>query len=527
MTYLFTNNQEIKNDIGNPLPISRNTTTNSTTNPIYIAGEIQTKPSGATTTTAFGELYGIQLNPVIQLDAIYGLDPNKFETYNALGGGIDVDGPLIVCNTGTTQYGYGVIRSRRVVRYRPGQGALARFTAAFTTGVAGYTQRAGLFNQEQALQIGYDGTTFGVLRQNGGKAVIYKLQVTTATNASQTVTITLNGVAKNITVISGTAAENATVIGSQSFPGWVIEYTNTSVVFLSESVGPMNGLFAISSTGNFAGTLTQLQAGVAHTTNWTSQSSFNIDKLDGTGPSGVIIDPTKLNVYQINFRWLGVGEIRYAMEDPNNGDMIFFHHEHYTNRHTTPHLDNPSLKLGYVAASLGGTGTNVIVTGASMMGGIEGNINTTSFPLAASNTRTTLNNSGTYYHLLSLHNRLILNNKINAREIILKSISTAANSSASTPVKFIIYKNPALDDPFVWNHVDDTWSAASISTTASSLNPASLVSIYEILVSPGAATTIDLTELRITIPANTHISVVVVGSGVISQADVTLNWVED
>jgi hypothetical protein len=37
MTYLFTNNQEIKNDVGNPLPISKDTTVNSAANPIYVS----------------------------------------------------------------------------------------------------------------------------------------------------------------------------------------------------------------------------------------------------------------------------------------------------------------------------------------------------------------------------------------------------------------------------------------------------------------------------------------------------------
>lgn len=36
MTYLFTDNQEIKNDIGNPIPISKNTTPNSDTNPLTV-----------------------------------------------------------------------------------------------------------------------------------------------------------------------------------------------------------------------------------------------------------------------------------------------------------------------------------------------------------------------------------------------------------------------------------------------------------------------------------------------------------
>ena len=122
--------------------------------------------------SAFGEPISVPITPVFQLDALYGLDPNKFETYSATGGSVDNDGPLMQCNTGTSLGGYGVIRSRRTVRYRPGQGAMARFTAAFTQGVSGYTQRAGFFTQEQALQVGFDGTQFGILRQNGGKAPI-------------------------------------------------------------------------------------------------------------------------------------------------------------------------------------------------------------------------------------------------------------------------------------------------------------------------------------------------------------------
>ena len=36
MTYLFTNDQEIKNEIGNPISISKNTNINSSTNKIHV-----------------------------------------------------------------------------------------------------------------------------------------------------------------------------------------------------------------------------------------------------------------------------------------------------------------------------------------------------------------------------------------------------------------------------------------------------------------------------------------------------------
>lgn len=477
--------------------------------------------------SAFGEPISVPITPVFQLDALYGLDPNKFETYSATGGSVDNNGPLMECSTGTSVGGYGVIRSRRTVRYRPGQGAMTRFTAAFTQGVAGYTQRAGFFTQEQALQVGYNGTEFGVLRQNGGKAVIYRLTITQAAGGSENVTVTLNGTAFVVPVTATTIAANATTLGNASYSGWIVEYNGTYINFLSESVGPMAGAFSVSSSGSLTGTMTQLQAGVAHTTTWTPQSQFTMDKLDGTGPSKMVLDPTKLNVYQIHFRWLGVGEITFAIENEGNGDMISFHHEHYTNKNTVPHLDNPSMKVGYVAASLGGSGTDVVVKGASCMGAIEGVIAPTSYPDSISASRSSLNSGGTYYHMLSLHNRRILNNKINAREVLLRSITAGAVSAASTPIRVLLYKNAAFASNLQYTVYNESWSSVFYSDTQTTLNPASYKPIYQFLLSPGAAETRDISYARIVLAPGDHVHVVIVGSGVISQADVALNWLDD
>jgi hypothetical protein len=153
---------------------------------------------GATHRSAFGEQIAIPITPVIQLDGLYGLSEKNFETFSATGGSADTTNTLMRVQTGTSIGGYGVLRSRRAVRYRPGQGAMSRFTAAFTqsapgVGVAGYTQRAGFFTQEQALQIGYDGENFGILRQNEGKAHIETLTVSAGAGSAGNITLTLNG----------------------------------------------------------------------------------------------------------------------------------------------------------------------------------------------------------------------------------------------------------------------------------------------------------------------------------------------
>ena len=148
---------------------------------------------GASSRSAFGELLTVTPTPVFQLDGLYGFDATKVERYtNATG--ITTTSTLFQASTGTSAYGYAVIRSKRTVRYRPGQGALARFTAKFDTGRTGYTQRAGFFTQEQALQVGYntDGK-FGIVRANGGKAHIHKFAIGTKAAGTENITVTLAG----------------------------------------------------------------------------------------------------------------------------------------------------------------------------------------------------------------------------------------------------------------------------------------------------------------------------------------------
>src|SRR6056300_1728137 len=76
---------------------------------------------GATSKSAFGEAIAIPITPVLQLDGLYGLDPRQFETFTATGGAATTTNTLMQCSTGTSIGGYGVIRSARAVRYRPGQ----------------------------------------------------------------------------------------------------------------------------------------------------------------------------------------------------------------------------------------------------------------------------------------------------------------------------------------------------------------------------------------------------------------------
>lgn len=480
---------------------------------------------GASSTTAFGEPLAIPLTPVIQLDAIYGITSNDYETFTATTGNVENSGSVFLTHTGTGAFGYGVIRSKRLLRYRPGQGALARFTAGFSTPQTQTIQRAGLFAQEQGLFIGNEGTNFGVTRQNGGKAHIYKLDITTGATGSGTAVVELNGTNYNVNLVTGTDVSTASQIEASSsafLGGYTIQAVSSSIFFAATSLGNRTGAVSFSGAGS-VGTVSTIQSGSDNVLSFTSQSDFSIDTLDGNGPSGMVLDTTKINVYQINFRWLGVGEIRYAIENQDSGDMIFFHHEHFTNQNEVPHLDNPSFKIGYIAANLSSdTITDVHTYGASMMGAIEGQIEITGYPTAVTVAKTSLS-ANDINHLLTVRNNLIFKDKINLRATKLKQLSVAYKGTV--PAQVLVY----LDDTsftgeqiFNSSGIDSNTSVSTIDGVFT--NPQSPIAAFS--VADGASLVIDLQSLDIVLPPQSSLSVGILSTGTVQNAICGLTYSE-
>jgi len=54
------------------------------------------------------------------------------------------------------------------------------------------------------------------------------------------------------------------------------------------------------------------------------QSQWNIDKCDGTGPSGYNLDLTKMQMFYIDYSWYGAGEVRFGFRD-TQGKVFYCH----------------------------------------------------------------------------------------------------------------------------------------------------------------------------------------------------------
>lgn len=496
-------------------------------------------PTIAGQVSAFGEPLAISPTAVVQLDGIYGATSDVIQTYNNGTGSSagSVDGMFRV-RTGTTQGGYGVLRSKRFIRYRPGQGIQCRMTAGFTTGVAGSLQFAGLANQENRVGFAFNGTRFGVVRSSGGKATILTMVMNTAPNATQTATITLNGVAYTVSLTNTTAAHAITDIVNRvgGYGGWLMQQTDGAMLWLAPTLGPMNGAFTFTSTGNATATFTVVQTGVAQTDHWTYQEDWNIDKLDGsnsidTNPSGMTLDHTKLNVYQISLRWLGAGVISYAVEDQSSGAIVYVHREHYTNQNTRPHTDNPSFKITYVANNTTNN-TNLEVYGASIYGAIEGTIhlNELTRSWTASKGSLTQNN---VHHIMTIKNSVVTNGiaganngnyVINTKEAIVKSLSVSIQSS--DPVQVFLFFEPssftAQHEYYLIPRCNEVHSVVTGTFDLAVDTP-----IYSGLCGINGTVNIDLSQYRITIPPGSWLSIAIKGTNTISASAAALVWSED
>ena len=496
-------------------------------------------PSIAGQVSAFGEPLAISPTAVIQLDAIYGTTSDVIQTYNnGTGSSAGADTQLFRVQSGTTQGGYGVLRSKRFMRYRPGQGIVCRFTAAFTQGVANSLQFAGLTNQENRVVFGWNGDRFGVNRSTGGKAHITLLTITVAPNATQTATITLNGVAYTVT-LGNTSADVAmqTIVNRVGgYGGWLAEQTDGASLWLSPTLGPLNGTFSFTSTGNAQATFETKQVGIAQSNYWTYQEDWNIDKMDGsnkidTNPSGMTLDHTKLNVYQINMRWLGAGVISYAMEDQASGTLVYVHKEHYVNQHTTPHTLNPSFKITYAAYNTTGT-TNVTVTGASVYGAIEGTIFQNELTRAYGTSKNNLAQNQCH-HLLTIRNSVITNGLaganngnyvLNTKEAIIKSLSVSIQGQDPARI-YLFFEPSSFSSTQLYQNIPRCNELRS--TATGTFNLAVDTPVYEALVGINGTINVDLSAYRITVPPGSWVSVAIQSTGSMNPVSCALVWSED
>ena len=194
-------------------------------------------------------------------------------------------------------------------------------------------------------------------------------------------------------------------------PGKSMEIMNTFVfnqpqAHLTQRVGYYgsdNGIYfeASGTTLNFVER--SIVSGIASETR-VPQSQWLYDKLDGTGKSGLTLNPTKAQILWTDIEWLGVGTVRVGFVI--DGQFIHCHSFHHANKVSSTYITTGSLPIRYELFN-----TGISTTGISTMKQIcstvisEGGYELRGLQQAIGVPVTTpivLTTPGIYYNLISL-----------------------------------------------------------------------------------------------------------------------------
>jgi hypothetical protein len=244
---------EIKNDSGNPIPISGNVTaTLSGTSTVTL---------GAAATDAFGRLrvsnpYTLFDGGLRYFDNTYKWD--QVDTGAVTSSFLPNESSILMNATGA---GSAIRQTKQVFSYQPGKSLLVLLTFVMNAPTAGVTQRAGYFGAENGVYFEVAGTT------------------------------------KNLVIRKSTSGS------------------------------------------------------VDDTTEKFAQASWNGDKLDGTGASGITLDVTKAQIFWTDIEWLGVGTVRCGFVI--NGQFIVCHSFHHANILNKVYMTSATLPLRYELISTG------------------------------------------------------------------------------------------------------------------------------------------------------------------------------
>jgi hypothetical protein len=199
--------------------------------------------------------------------------------------------------------------------------------------------------------------------------------------------------------------------------------------------GTANGLYIELANSTLSFVERSSVTGVATETR-VPQSNWNIDKLDGTGPSGYTLDITKAQILWMDVEWLGLGTVRLGFVI--DGKFIHCHSFNHANLISSTYITTASLPLRYEIENTGTTASSSTLKQICSTVISEGGYELRGAQLAVGVPVTapvSLATAGTYYPLISLRLKTTPN-RLDAIAIItaLSVLGTSSNTIYSWQV---------------------------------------------------------------------------------------------
>jgi len=194
----------------------------------------------------------------------------------------------------------------------------------------GATVRSGIFDDQNGIFWEYDGTNLSVVQRTGTKQVAGTIamdiddNLITGTNTRFRDQLT----AGDRVIIKGMTHVVSHVISQTEMtvtPDWrgVVDISGTKMLLISDKK--------------------------------VKQEDFNLDRLDGTGPSGYNLDTGKMQMIGIQYSWYGAGFIDFMLRG-SDGNFVFCHRMRNSNVNTEAFMRSGNLPVRYEVTNEGPPG---------------------------------------------------------------------------------------------------------------------------------------------------------------------------
>lgn len=183
--------------------------------------------------------------------------------------------------------------------------------------------RVGMFDQQNGFFYEYDGQTLWAVRRNSTQQMLGTVVCT-----------------QNSAVITGTNTQFARQLNTGDYVvirgmSYRVEniLSDTSMTVLPEYRG-------VSMTGGMKAIISKtIDTKIA-------QSAWNIDRVDGTGPTGYNIDLRRIQMLYMDYSWYGAGAIRYGFKD-GRGEVTYAHRQVNNNVNLEAYMRSGNLPARY------------------------------------------------------------------------------------------------------------------------------------------------------------------------------------
>jgi hypothetical protein len=215
--------------------------------------------------------------------------------------------------------------------------------------------RLGAFDAQNGIFWEYDGQGVYAVKRSSTQQLSGRSSVTYGSN-----------------VVTRTSESFPTSYSSQMKPGDYVAIRGQSYRVLA--------IDDLAATPNFTISPSYRAASAEHVTISVTvdtripQSEWNLDKADGTGPSGYVLDLTKMQMFYIDYSWYGAGFIRWGLRGPE-GDVFYVHKLPNNNVNNEAYMRSGNLPARYesltnppttrMEASLTNSGTTLTVQDTS------------------------------------------------------------------------------------------------------------------------------------------------------------------